>query len=213
MRERARHPGSTPAAALAVVKLRLRRFEHDKTTPVMRRILIKGSCGAGKSTLGAQLASRLNLPRVELDALHHGPNWSATTGPELRAKVAAVLDDTQGWVVDGNYDGKLGTLIVDRADLIVWLDLPLTTKLLRLVARSARRIFRQEALWNGNHETLSGVIWGWDALLPWAVRTHFLHRRLWPEHLRGKAMVRLRSARAVQAWQEEFCEPRRDRYS
>ncbi|MDQ2910269.1 MAG: (d)CMP kinase [Actinomycetota bacterium] len=44
-----------------------------------RRINVKGTSGSGKSTFARELASRLELRYVELDALHHGPNWSEPT--------------------------------------------------------------------------------------------------------------------------------------
>lgn len=172
---------------------------------VNHRIVIKGACGAGKSTLGSRLAARLDLPWVELDSLHHGPNWAAASATELQSRVLAALDDARGWIVDGNYDSKLGTLVLDRAQLIVWLDLPLSTKLLRLVRRTAGRLFRKEELWNGNRETLRGVLCGRDALFPWAVRSHFRHRRLWPRQLAGEKLVRLRSVSDVDAWFSGFC--------
>lgn len=124
----------------------------------------------------------------------------AASASELQERVLAALDDERGWIVDGNYDSKLGTLVLDRAELIVWLDLPLRTKLMRLVRRTARRIALDEELWNGNRETLRGALWGTDALFPWAVRTHFHHRRTWPQQLTGRAFVRLRTAREVEAW-------------
>ena len=52
-----------------------------------RKINVKGTSGAGKSTFGAELARRLGLAYVELDALHHGPNWSEPTAEEFRARV------------------------------------------------------------------------------------------------------------------------------
>ncbi len=74
-----------------------------------RTIVVKGTSGAGKSTFAAELASRLGLPYIELDALHWGPNWSAATPDEFRTRVEAVLAAMpDGWVVDGNYDSKLG---------------------------------------------------------------------------------------------------------
>ena len=56
-----------------------------------RTIVVKGTSGAGKSTFAAELAPRLGLPYIELDALHHGPNWSAPTAEEFRTRVGAVL--------------------------------------------------------------------------------------------------------------------------
>jgi|GEM_PF-2746343 len=73
-----------------------------------RRILVKGTSGAGKTTLGRTLAQHLGVPFVELDALHHGPNWTAASAAQLQARVRTQLNDEQGWVVDGNYDSKLG---------------------------------------------------------------------------------------------------------
>src|SRR5262245_42754318 len=125
-----------------------------------RRFLIKGASGGGKTTLARAIAARTGLPYVELDALQHGPNWTEATAEELRARVEAALDDARGWVVDGNYDSKLGRRLVDRAEVIVWLDLPLATKLIRLVKRSALRYLTREPLWNGNRETLRGLFVG-----------------------------------------------------
>ena len=166
----------------------------------MRRILIKGSSGTGKSTLAATLAERLGLPHVELDGLHHGPNWAAPTAEAFRARVDAALDHERGWIIDGNYDAKLGVLVLDRADLIVWLDLPLPIKVARLTRRTFRRYAFQEELWNGNRETLRSMFWGGEALFTWAIRCHFRHRRDWPALLQGRPVVRLRTTREVREW-------------
>lgn len=165
-----------------------------------RRILVKGGSGAGKSTLAATLARHFDVPHVELDALHHGPDWTSASAAELRARVTSALDDARGWVVDGNYDSKLGTTILDRADLVVWLDLPLATKVRQLAGRTARRWFENEVLWNGNRETLKDMFWGREALFPWAISSHFRQRRSWPTHLRDRPVVRLRTRREADAW-------------
>src|SRR5262245_60362525 len=121
-----------------------------------RRIVVRGGSGVGKTTLARLLARHLDVPHVELDALHHGPNWAAASAEEMRSSVHAALDDERGWVVDGNYDEKLADLVLDRAELVLWLDLPLPTKLVRLLGRTAARWWREEELWNGNRETLKG---------------------------------------------------------
>jgi len=169
-----------------------------------RRIVVRGGSGAGKTTLARILARHLDVPHVELDALHHGPSWRSASAAELQASVQAALDDARGWVVDGNYDDKLAGLVLDRAELVLWLDLPLGKKLLRLLGRTAARWWREEELWNGNRESLKTAVWGADALFPWAVRTHFRYRRRWPELFRGRPMLRLRTAREVDEWLRAF---------
>src|SRR5437588_7389683 len=128
-----------------------------------------GSSCAGKTTLAAQVAERLRVPHVELDALHHGPNWTEATAEELRAKLEAALTGLDGWVADGNYMDKLGTWLIDQADTIVWLDLPLRTSLRRLWGRHRMRIREDVELWNGNRETWRNAFLGRNALFPYTV--------------------------------------------
>lgn len=82
-----------------------------------RRVLIAGVSGAGKTTFAARLADALGLPRFELDALHHGPEWTprASFLDEVRAFAA-----TDGWVCEWQYTGK-GTddVLPPRAELCV----------------------------------------------------------------------------------------------
>src|SRR5690242_2228667 len=133
---------------------------------VPRRIVVKGTSGAGKSTLAAELAEHWSLVHIELDALHHGPNWSAPTSQEFRERVQRAIDQApNGWVIDGNYDSKLGNLAIEQADAIVWLDRPLPLKLRRLWNRTFNRIRHGRMLWNGNRETWRGALLGRDSLL------------------------------------------------
>src|ERR687884_2172384 len=98
-----------------------------------RRVLVQGVSGSGKSTFARALAERLGVPYVELDALHHGPNWTEAPADELRARVReAMTAAPDGWVIDGNYEGKLGDTVIAAADTIVWIDLPLRLMLARL---------------------------------------------------------------------------------
>lgn len=174
----------------------------EKGPSAPRRIVVKGTPGAGKTTAAVEAANRLGLPHVELDALHHGPNWAAPREAEFRALVAATLAaHPNGWVVDGNYDSKLGALVVGAADAVVWLDLPLGVKLTRLLRRTTRRVRTGEDLWNGNRETWQGALGGLDALIPWTLKSHVRHRRAWPALFRGdRRLVRLRSDAEVRRW-------------
>src|SRR4051794_11248985 len=105
----------------------------------MRRVaIIASASGNGKTTLGRELARRLGVPFVELDALVHGPNWVETPDDELRRQVEPIVD-SGGWVVAHLYQRKLGSLILDRADTVVWLDLPLRGGVPRLGRRADPR--------------------------------------------------------------------------
>jgi len=174
----------------------------------MRRISVKGTPGSGKSTLAPELARRLGLTYIELDALHHGPNWSYPTDEDFRARVRDAMDGAPGgWVIDGNYDSKLGDLVVDEADTIVWLDLPLSVKFPRVMRRSLHRIRNEVELWSGNRETWRDQFASRDSIFPWVVRTHLQHRRRWPERFRGDTrLVRLRSQDEATRWLESAAE-------
>src|SRR6185503_1493018 len=120
----------------------------DRAAPAVRRVAILASAsGSGKTTLGRELARRLDVPFHELDALHHGPDWTEATADELRARVEPLVAE-DAWVLDGAYRGKLGDLVLERAELVVWLDLPLRIWLPRLLRRTVTRIVRREELWN-----------------------------------------------------------------
>ncbi len=159
-----------------------------------------GSSCAGKTTLAAELAERLGVEHIELDALHHGPDWTAATAGELRERLDAALAPLDGWVADGNYMGKLGTWLIDQADTIVWLDLPLRTSMVRLWRRHRARIRDDVELWNGNRETWRNAFLGWNALFPYTVHSHVRRRWEWPPRFEGRPLVRLRSPEKVAAW-------------
>jgi adenylate kinase family enzyme len=162
-----------------------------------RKIAVIGSCCSGKTTLAARLAEMLGVTHVELDALHHGPNWREATAAELRAKVDDALAGLDGWVTDGNYMSKLGASVIDRADTIVWLDLPLRTLLPRIWRRSRRRMRDRTELWNpGNYETWRGLL----LLSSFTIRTHHRRRRRWPPRFEGKEVVRLCSSAEADRW-------------
>ena len=164
----------------------------------MRRVsIITSASGNGGTTFGRELAARLDVPFHELDALYHGPGWTEATAEDLRAKVAPIVA-TDGWVIDGSYRGKLGDLVLDRTDVVVWLDLPVRVWLPRLLRRTFGRIVRKEELWRGNRETLRGTFVGRDALIPWSLRHYRRRRRLYPEVLGRFNLVRLRTSADVE---------------
>jgi adenylate kinase family enzyme len=166
----------------------------------VKKVAVVSTCsGHGKTTLGKQLASILAVPFVELDALVHGPNWTETPDDELIRMLQPILAD-DGWVIDGNYSAKFGNLVLERADTVVWLDLPTHIWLPRLIRRTTLRLVRHEELWNGNRESLKDAIGGKDALIPFAFRMHRQRRRTYPARLARFPTVRLRTPAEVAAF-------------
>ena len=170
----------------------------------MRRVWVIGASGAGKTTLATELARRLDVPFVELDALHHGPGWAEPDLEEFRQAVAVAVAG-EAWVIDGSYRSKLGDLVPDAADTLVWLDLPLAVSVSRMLWRSGTRIWHGTELWNGNRESVRGVLWGRESLLWWSVARRGDQRRELPALFAkpgyaDKRIVRLRSAAEVARW-------------
>ena len=170
----------------------------------MRRIaIVSTASGSGATTLGLELARRLDVPFHELDALHFGPDWTEATPEELRARVEPLLAEP-GWVADGGYWGKIGDLVLERADVVVWLDLPRRVWLPRLLRRTIRRIVRREVLWSGNRETLRNAFLSRDSLVLYALRNARRRRRTYPARLAPYDHLRLRSPDEVARWLADY---------
>jgi len=166
----------------------------------MRRVAVIGGSCVGKTTLSHELARRLGVPHVELDALHHDPGWQEAPAEVLQARVdAALAAAPEGWVVDGNYHGKLGTSVLERADTVVFLDLPFWLTLRRVLWRTGSRLVSRRELWNGNRETFRNTF-SRDSIVWWVITQHGKYRQKWPpryEALPQLRVVRLHSPREV----------------
>jgi adenylate kinase family enzyme len=163
-------------------------------------VLVAGTSGAGKTTLARAVADVLGCPVVELDALHHGPGW--TRRPEFEDDVDR---STSGptWAAEWQY-ATVRDLLLQRADCLIWLDLPRPVVMTRVVRRTVGRRVRRTELWNGNVEPpFRAFLTDRDHIVRWAWRTHphtgeRVHAALAarPE----LSVVRLRSPRQIAEW-------------
>lgn len=177
---------------------------HDSVA----RIVIWGATGSGKTSLAAEIARRLGLAHVELDAINWLPGWVEKPTPEFRAEVAAALAaHAGGWVCDGNYR-QVRDIVLAEADTVVWLRPPLRVSFWRILKRTFRRVLRRESLWGTNYESLRMSFFSRDSLLLYAL-TKGRHSGDKAQRMRdsippGMPLHELRSRRQVAAFLVEL---------
>jgi adenylate kinase family enzyme len=166
----------------------------------VRRILVTGSTGAGKTTLAQAVAGRLGVPFHEMDALAlTGPGWAEN--PRLAEDVAAITAGP-GWVFDSLGYPEVRDLLWGRADGIVWLDYPRRVVMARVLRRSAARTLRRQRVFGGNVEDWR--LWltrdhpAWWAWSQYDARRAEIAERI--DRFRPAEVVRLGHPRAAREW-------------
>lgn len=140
----------------------------------LRRVLVIGTTGSGKTTLAKQLAHKYQLHHVEADALRFLPNWQVRQPEEFRAIISENTPAEGHWVIDGNYS-VTRDITWPRAETVIWLDYPFHINLWRLSRRTFKRIWTKEDLWGtGNRETFRQQLqFNEDSLFYWLLKTYW----------------------------------------
>lgn len=133
----------------------------------VRRVLVVGSTGAGKTTLAQAVAERLSLPFHEMDALALvAPRWGEN--PRLVEDVSRISSGPS-WIFDSFGHPQVRDLLWSRADTIVWLDYSRPLVMRRVLRRSAARTLLRRRVFGGNVETVGGWFsadhparWAWS---------------------------------------------------
>ena len=144
----------------------------------MRRVLVIGNTGAGKTTAGRILAAKLQVPFHEVDELAFRPGWQANP---IYPGVVLRLAEGPAWVLDTWGDSRIRTELWRRADTVIWLDYPLTVIVPRLFRRSAERTIKREKIFNGNLESYA----------EWLSRDHPLRSAVRGQRSRRAETIRL----------------------
>ncbi len=163
----------------------------------MQRIMIIGQPGSGKSTLARQVAAFTGLPVVHLDHIHWQAGW-VERSVEEKTRLCHAAEAAEAWVFEGGHSTTWDTRMA-RAQMVVWLDMPLPLR--------AWRVLKRSILWYGRArpDLPEGCVeWFGPHTLPfWSYiwRTRHSGRegmaRLVARVPEGKAVVHLRSRAEV----------------
>ena len=89
----------------------------------MKRILVIGCPGAGKSTFARKLRDLTGLPLYYLDRIYHRADRTTVSREEFDAALQQIME-TDRWIIDGNYQRTL-EMRLKECDTVFFLDYPL----------------------------------------------------------------------------------------
>jgi len=99
----------------------------------MKRILIIGNGGAGKTTLSLKLQAILGLDVIHLDQHYWKPYWTEPDKQEW-TRIVGEFIEKESWIMDGNYGGTMD-MRIEKADTIIYLNYPTIICLTRVIKR------------------------------------------------------------------------------
>lgn len=129
----------------------------------MRKVLVIGSGGAGKSTFARHLGALLALEVIHLDSLYWSAGWIEMPKPEWQRIVEELLNRS-AWIIDGNYSGTL-EMRLEACDTVIFLDISRVVCVWRLLKRGMiYRNRRRPDMAQGCPERLSWefIKWVWE---------------------------------------------------
>ncbi len=100
----------------------------------MKKVIVIGSGGAGKSTVSRRLGEITGLPVIHLDRLFWRPGWQQMPKEEWAGLVQREIQRPE-WIMDGNFGGTR-ELRMQAADTVIMLDLPRWVCIYRILKRT-----------------------------------------------------------------------------
>jgi adenylate kinase family enzyme len=156
----------------------------------MKRVIVIGSGGAGKSSFSRKLGEITGLPVTHLDQIYWRPNWQEPAKQEW-AEIHGNATKADSWILDGNFGGTMEARL-KACDTVIFLDLPRTVCLYRVLKRRlTHRGENRPDMAEGCNEKidLEFLLWIWNY-----PKTSKLRReRLFEQYGEGKRIIRLTS--------------------
>jgi len=103
----------------------------------MKRVVVIGCPGSGKTTFTRAVADRLHLPAVHLDGYYHQKEHDYYNDQPAWLRQVKDLAAGSRWIMDGNYASIL-SLRLQRADTVIFFDFPKHMSLYGVVKRAVQ---------------------------------------------------------------------------
>jgi len=100
----------------------------------VKKALVLGPPGSGKSTISKLIGNKVGIPVIHLDQHFFGPNWSDPDREDFRQIVEELCNQSH-WVMDGGYGSTLDHRL-RQADTVIYLDESAWTCLKRVLIRT-----------------------------------------------------------------------------
>ncbi|MCG7343644.1 hypothetical protein MHZ92_05840 [Sporosarcina sp. ACRSL] len=109
------------------------------------KIFIMGIVASGKTTYAKQLSKQMDLPFVELDGVvyHNVDGVRIKRTPDEQVQIIRQMDAKGSWIAEGVYRPSYH-LLLDLADIIIWLDPPLWKRKFRILSRHVKQVIGVE---------------------------------------------------------------------
>ena len=112
----------------------------------MKKIIIIGSPGSGKSTFARKLRDKTNIPLFYLDMIWHKQDGTHVSREEFDARLNDIIK-TEKWIIDGNYQRTIENRLKE-CDTVFLLDFPVEVCLSGAMSRIGKK--REDLPWVEN---------------------------------------------------------------
>lgn len=107
---------------------------------IYKKILIVGGIGSGKTTLANKLSKKLKIKHYELDNIvYKRRDIHEKNKPQTRDKKLKSIIKRKKWIMEGFHDRYWTHSIYKKSDIVIILNIKLSTLKLRIIKRFLKR--------------------------------------------------------------------------
>jgi len=129
----------------------------------MKKVLITGSVGSGKTTLAKRLAETIRVPWYELDQVvyHKTETGRYKRSAEEQFEVISDIDRKGAWIFEG-VDRRSYRFLFEWADTVIFLDTPIWKRKIRILTRFLKQNLGMEICHYKPDMTMLKMMYKWN---------------------------------------------------